>query len=199
MAAPPADQRRINADYYWTLGIAAPGLIQHGAPARGRRTCSRRLADEIGSIRDFPLYDGDLEATQGIPAPVHRLKERIAAAAGLLLVTPEYNNSVPGVFKNAIDWLSRPEANVPRALVGKPVALMGATGGPGATILAQAAWLPVLRSVGAQTWAGPRIYVPNAANVFDAEGRLTDESVRASVAKFLVGFSEFIAHATGPA
>jgi chromate reductase, NAD(P)H dehydrogenase (quinone) len=61
----------------------------------------------VGSIRDIPLYDGDLEEAQGVPGPAQALKDAIAAADGLLLVTPEYNNSIPGVFKNAIDWLSR--------------------------------------------------------------------------------------------
>ena len=66
------------------------------------------------TIRDITLYDGDVEAEQGIPAAVAALKDTIAAADGLLLVTPEYNNSIPGVFKNAIDWLSRPPADIPR-------------------------------------------------------------------------------------
>src|SRR4029077_20941453 len=64
---------------------------------------------EVASIRCIPLYDGDVEA-QGIPATVTQLKEAIVGADGVLLVTPEYNNSIPGVFKNAIDWLSRPSA-----------------------------------------------------------------------------------------
>jgi len=61
---------------------------------------------QIKTIRGIPLYDGDLEAADGIPQPVRELKEAVTAADGLLLVTPEYNNSIPGVFKNAIDWLS---------------------------------------------------------------------------------------------
>ena len=64
---------------------------------------------EIESIREIPLYDGDVEAAQGIPAAVARLKDRIGGADGVLIVTPEYNNSMPGVMKNAIDWLSRPD------------------------------------------------------------------------------------------
>src|SRR5688572_31246266 len=68
---------------------------------------------EIETIKGIPLYDGDLEASAGIPAAVAALKDKIASADGLLLVTPEYNNSLPGVFKNAIDWLSRPAADIP--------------------------------------------------------------------------------------
>ena len=153
------------------------------------------LTIEVASIREIPLYDGDLEAEHGIPEPVRALKDRIAAADALLLVTPEYNNSIPGVFKNAIDWLSRPPADIQRVFSGKPVALMGATIGRGGTALAHTAWLPVLRTLGTHTWFGPRAYVSNAAKVFDADGRLVDEGVRASVAKYLEAFSRFIARA----
>ena len=151
------------------------------------------LTIEVASIREFPLYDGDLEAEHGVPAPVQTVKDRIAAADGLLLVTPEYNNSIPGVFKNAIDWLSRPPKDIPRVFGGRPVALMGATPGPGGTTLAQSAWLPVLRTLGTELWSGPRVYVSSAAKAFDAEGRLVDEAIRGTVAKHLSGFSEFIA------
>ncbi len=149
------------------------------------------LVVEAASIRELPLYDGDVEE-QGIPEPVRLLKDRIAAADGLLLVTPEYNNSIPGVFKNAIDWLSRPPRDVPRVFGGKPVALMGATPGPGGTTLAQAAWLPVLRTLGTELWSGPRVHVSNAAQAFDATGRLVDEAVRATVTRHLAGFAEFV-------
>jgi chromate reductase, NAD(P)H dehydrogenase (quinone) len=76
-----------------------------------------------------------VEAAEGIPEPVTALKDVIAAADGLLLVTPEYNNSIPGVFKNAIDWLSRPPADIQRVFGGKPVALTGASPGGFGTIL----------------------------------------------------------------
>jgi NAD(P)H-dependent FMN reductase len=78
------------------------------------------------SIREIPLYDGDIEDEQGVPPSVQRLKDRIAEADGLLVVTPEYNNSIPGVLKNAIDWLSRPAADIPRVFRGRPVAIIGA-------------------------------------------------------------------------
>ena len=151
------------------------------------------LRIEVGSIRDVPLYDGDLETEQGVPEAVRVLKDRIAGASGLLLVTPEYNNSIPGVFKNAIDWLARPTSDIPRVFGGKPVGLMGATLGMGGTMLAHAAWLPVLRALGTQPWFGPRLHVSGASKVFDAEGRLIDEKIRASLAKYLVGFAEFVA------
>src|SRR5262245_11435250 len=94
---------------------------------------------ELASIREIPLYDGDVDA-QGQPAAVVALKERIAAADGLLLATPEFNYSLPGVLKNAIDWLSRPAKDIPRVFGGRAVGVIG-TGGPGGTRLAQAAWL----------------------------------------------------------
>jgi NAD(P)H-dependent FMN reductase len=157
------------------------------------------LAIEIASIRDFPLYDGDVEAEHGLPAAATALKDRIAAADGLLLVTPEYNNGIPGVFKNAIDWLSRPAKDIARVFGGKPVALMGATPGPGGTAMAHAAWLPVLRTLGTAPFYGPRVQVANAAKVFDAEGRLIDDAVRANVTKLVAGFAEFVGRFARPA
>jgi len=147
---------------------------------------------EIASIRDVPLYDGDVELEHGIPAPVQALKDRVAAASGVLLVTPEYNNSIPGVFKNAIDWMSRPPADIARVFRDRPVALMGATPGPGSTILAHAAWLQVLRTLGMRTWNGPRLMISRADTVFDEAGRLKDEALRKQVQSFMAGFGRFM-------
>src|SRR5512147_2891920 len=82
---------------------------------------------EIGSIRGIPLYDGDLEASIGIPQAVADLKARMIASDGVLLVTPEYNNGIPGVFKNAIDWVSRPASDIPRVFGDRPFAVVGAS------------------------------------------------------------------------
>jgi NAD(P)H-dependent FMN reductase len=148
----------------------------------------------IGTIRGIPLYDGDLEAAEGVPAPVAALKDRIAAADGLLLVTPEYNNSIPGVFKNAIDWLSRPPADIARVFGGRPVAVIGASPGGFGTILSQNAWLPVLRTLGTDPWFGGRLLVSCAQGAFDAAtGGLTDAAVEGQLRKFLEGFAAFIA------
>lgn len=150
------------------------------------------LEIEVASISGFPLYDGDLEREQGVPSMVSELKDRIASADGLLLVTPEYNNSIPGTFKNAIDWLSRPPKDIARVFGDKPVGLMGATPGRGGTRMAQAAWLPVLRTLGAHLWSSGQLYVASAGESFDAEGRLTDAKVRELLQKYLDGFARFV-------
>jgi NAD(P)H-dependent FMN reductase len=147
---------------------------------------------EVETLKGIPLYDGDLEATEGVPATVTALKDRIANADGLLLVTPEYNNSIPGVFKNGIDWLSRPPGDIPRVFGGRPVAVMGASPGGFGTVLSQNAWLPVLRTLGTRPWFGGRIMVSRANNVFDEKGELVDEQVRAQLQRFLSSFADFV-------
>lgn len=143
------------------------------------------------SIRGIPLYDGDVEDSQGLPPAVHRLKARIAEADGVLLVTPEYNNSLPGVLKNAVDWLSRPAADIPRVFRGRPVAIMGATTGPGGTALSQAAWLPVVRVLGMRPWCEARVLIPDAGRVFDGTGRVVDAATSERIRAFVEGFAGF--------
>lgn len=147
----------------------------------------------IESIAAIPLYNGDEEVAHGVPEPVARLKDAIASADALLFVTPEYNNSVPGVAKNAIDWCTRPPGDVPRVFGGKPVAIAGASPGGFGTILSQNAWLPVFRTLGASLYPG-KLLVSRAGNVFDANGNITDPAVKESVAKFIAGF---VAHVRG--
>lgn len=142
---------------------------------------------EIASIAEFPLYDGDVEAEHGLPAAVTALKDRIAAADALLLVTPEYNGSIPGVFKNAIDWMSR-GGDMARVFGDKPVAIMGATPGMGGTRLAQTAWLPVLRVLGANAWFGKQLYVTGASKVFGPDGALVDDKIGQLVGEFMTAF-----------
>lgn len=148
---------------------------------------------EIGTIKGIPLYDGDVEAASGVPPAAAKLKEQIVAADGLLLVTPEYNNSIPGVFKNAIDWLSRPSADIPRVFGGRKVAVIGASPSGFGTLLAQNAWLPVLKTLGTNAWFGGRLQVSRAGDVFDKDGKLVDERVREQLRKFLAGFVDFAA------
>jgi chromate reductase, NAD(P)H dehydrogenase (quinone) len=142
----------------------------------------------IESIAGIPLYNGDDEAARGVPEPVARLKDAIASADGLFLVSPEYNNSVPGATKNAIDWLSRPPSDIARVFGGKPVAIAGASQGGFGTILSQNAWLPVFRTLGAELWSGGRLLVSRAASVIGANGEITDNATRESIGKFIAGF-----------
>lgn len=147
---------------------------------------------EIASIRDIPLYDGDLEVSSGLPAAVSELKAIIANADGLLLATPEYNNSIPGVMKNAIDWLTRPGGDIPKVFGGLPVAVIGASPGGFGTVMAQAAWLPVLRALGTYPWFGGRLLVPRAGHVFDESMSIAHADMREHLRAFITGFSEFV-------
>jgi len=144
---------------------------------------------EIGSIRGIPLYDGDLESASGIPEAAQKLKAQIMDCDGLLLVTPEYNNGIPGVFKNAIDWLSRPASDIPKVFGNRPVAVIGASPGGFGTILAQDAWLPVLRTLGTCPWFGGRLMVSRAGKVFSENGELTDDAMRTQLRNFMSGFA----------
>ncbi|MEP6606703.1 MAG: NADPH-dependent FMN reductase [Nitrosospira sp.] len=147
---------------------------------------------ELTTLKSIPLYDGDMEANEGIPQAVIALQEQIAAADGLLLATPEYNNSIPGVFKNAIDWLSRPPGDIVRVFGGRPVAVMGASPSGFGTVLSQNAWLPVLRILGTHPWFGGRLLVSRANHIFNESGEMVDEAARRQLREFLVGFVEFV-------
>ena len=146
---------------------------------------------DAATLHGIPLYDGDLEQREGLPAPVAELKERIVASDGVLLVTPEYNNGIPGVFKNAIDWLSRSAADIPRVFGNRPFVVIGASPGGFGTILSQAAWLPVLRTLGTRHWSGGRLMVSRAGQAFDEQGAIRDEALRKQLGAFLHGFAQF--------
>ncbi|MDT8319651.1 MAG: NADPH-dependent FMN reductase [Xanthomonadales bacterium] len=174
------------------LGIS--GSLRKGSynTALLRAACERFPGlIEVASIRDIPLYDGDLEQV-GFPDSVQQLKDRLLQANGLLIASPEYNNSVPGVLKNAIDWLSRPSQGVDNAFRGKPVAVLGASPGHFGTILSQDAWLSVFRGLSAQHWMGRRLLVAAAAERFDEHGGLSDENLAGQLETFVSGFVDFI-------
>lgn len=166
--------------YNTALLRAAAGLIEGDAQI------------EVATLHGIPLYDADIEAGEGLPPAVQELKARIIAADGLLLVTPEYNNGIPGVFKNAIDWLSRPDTDTYRVFGGKPVAVTGASPGNFGTMLAQSHWLPVLRTLKTQPWFGGRLMVSRAGTIFNEASELTDERVRVQLREFVNGFTRFI-------
>jgi NAD(P)H-dependent FMN reductase len=146
---------------------------------------------ELATLHGIPLYDGDVEDKDGIPPAVVQLKERIVASDGVLLVTPEYNAGIPGVFKNAIDWCSRPSADIRKVFGQRPFAVIGASQGNFGTILSQNAWHSVLKRLGAQQWFGGTVMVSRAAQAFDAQGELQDAKIVEQIRKFMEGFAQF--------
>lgn len=178
--------------------VAISGSLRRASLNTALMRAAADLAPEGTSVvchtlHGIPLYDGDVEASEGIPASVAALKEEIVGADGLLLVTPEYNNAIPGVFKNAIDWLTRPAADIGRVFGGRRVAVIGASPGAFGTTLAQTAWLPVLRTLGTEPWWGGRLMVTHAGAAFDADGALVSDEVRERLRRFVAGFSAFAA------
>jgi len=154
------------------------------AAARAPGDLSISVYGELGSV---PLFNEDLEADGG-PEPVTRLRAAIVRSDALLIATPEYNQSLPGVVKNLVDWLSRGE---PEVLAGKPVGIFGVTAGPWGTRLAQAALRQTLTACGALIMPQPQLYLADAGNAFDAEGRLADERVGARLDGFLGKLKEW--------
>ncbi|MGE8279519.1 MAG: NADPH-dependent FMN reductase [Stenotrophomonas sp.] len=122
------------------------------------------------SIADVPLFDEDLEKEHPAgPDGVRRLRAAIAAADAVLIATPEYNQSLPGVLKNTIDWLSRKTTDGQEVLAGKPIAIIGATPGAWGTRLAQAQLRQALVATGSLVMPAPMLFVRDAARVFDAD------------------------------
>lgn len=147
---------------------------------------------DIADIHAVPLYDGDVEAA-GVPSAVAALKAQVTAADALLIATPEYNHSTPGVLKNALDWMSRPPQDPP-VFARRPVAVIGASPGPFGSARSQPALLPVLRALQARVFAdAPPFYVPAAHAAFDADGQLVDAKQRTHLAAFLQAFADFAA------
>lgn len=145
--------------------------------------------EPLGGVGDLPLYDGDVEA-QGLPAAALAMADAIRAADGLIICTPEYNNSVPGVLKNAIDWLSR----VPRQpFAEKPVALQSASPGQFGGARSQLALRPVLATLNAFVLNRPGVLIGQARSKFDpASGELTDAETLEQIRKQLVAFEAFV-------
>ena len=136
---------------------------------------------EIGAIDDIPLYNEDVRAA-GLPASVERFRNQIASADAVLIVSPEYNFSVPGVLKNAIDWASRPP-NQP--FNEKPVAIMGASGGPVGTARMQYDLRKILASINAFLLLKPEVFIGQAGAKIDEAGNLTDETTKDFIRKLL--------------
>lgn len=144
---------------------------------------------ELATLHGIPLYDADLEASDGIPAAVTTLRDQIKASDGLIIVTPEYNAGMPGVLKNGLDWLTRPGEELKPTFGARPTALAGATPGAWGTALAQSGALITLRQLGVHLYPG-YLRISRAADVMTDSG--IDDKTAGQAEKWLAGFIEFI-------
>lgn len=170
------------------LGLS--GSLRKGSFNTAILHAARELAPDGMRIRphtleDIPVYNDDLREN-GYPAPVQALREEIAAADAVLIATPEYNYSIPGVLKNAIDWASRPPD---QPFEGKPVAIMGASPGRLGTARAQYHLRQCFVFLDSRVMNRPEVMVGGAHTMIDEDGRLTDEGTRTHIAKMLEAFA----------
>lgn len=175
------------------LGIA--GSLRERSYNRALLRAAIELAPEGMTIETFeqlgeiPLFNADVE-TRGLPEPVQHLKDRIRAADGVLIVTAEYNYSIPGVLKNAIDWASRPARESPWN--GKPLALMSVSGNTTGGVRAQLHLRQVVLYLNMFPINKPEVFVTFAAQKFDENLNLIDEPTRDAVRRELEAFAEWI-------
>lgn len=167
--------------------------LLHAAVTQAPASLRLQLFDALAAV---PLLDEDLESSD--PAGVQALRAAVAAADGVVIATPEYNQAIPGVLKNALDWLSR-ESPAGEVLAGKPVAVLGASSGPWGTRLAQASVRQVLHTCGALVMPAPSLFVARAAERFDAQGWLTDTATLQSLQSFLLAFESWMERLAAPA
>ncbi len=157
--------------------------------AYAAKTAPEGTTVEIFDLKPIPFFDQDVEA-QGYPEAVAKLHAAVGAADGVLIATPEYNSGIPGVLKNALDWMSRPPGKSNCA--GKPVTVMSTSPGASGGIRAQVSILPVLTGMGMLPLVGAAAAVPNAGASFDVDGNLTDDRAKTVVAGQLKAFATWI-------
>jgi len=145
---------------------------------------------EAPPFSEFPLYNADVETSTGFPAAVQNLAEAVRAADGVIIVTPEYNFSIPGALKNAIDWVSR----VPnQPFTGKPVAIQSASAGPLGGGRMQYSLRQVLLFLNATTFGRPEIFIGNCSTRIDAKtGEITDPQTVELIRQQLAAFAKFV-------
>jgi len=173
------------------LGIA--GSLRQGSYNRGLLRAAAGLLPsgavlDLVELTDIPHFNADVLAA-GEPPVVSEFKERIRQADALLIATPENNYSIPGVLKNAIDWASRP--NKSSVLKGKPIGIIGASSGEGATARAQLALRQVFVVTHSLAMVQPELRVPFAGQKFDENGELIDDDIRKRLKTFLAALVEW--------
>lgn len=178
------------------LGIA--GSLRKASFNRAALRAAQQLMPEgvtleIFDLDGIPPFNQDDEAHP--PKRVVQLKQRVRAADAILFVTPEYNYSIPGVLKNAIDWASRPYGDC--SWEGKPAAIMGASVGPLGTSRAQYHLRQVFVFLNMYPLNRPEVMIANASQRFDEKGNLTDEDTKAHIQKLLVALVAWAKHHEG--
>lgn len=178
------------------LGVS--GSLRKGSFNSAALRAARDLAPagmhiEIADISEVPLYNEDVRA-KGFPPVVEDLRRRVKEADGVLVVTPEYNYSIPGVLKNTIDWISRPPE---QPFDGKPIALMGASGGALGTARAQYHLRQSFVFMNAFIMNRPEVMIGAAQTKFDAQGNLTDQTTRDFLAAMLIAFEAWVRRIAG--
>jgi chromate reductase len=158
--------------------------LLHMAAACAPAGLGIRVCDGLGAI---PLFDEDIEHEASAAGPVADLRRMVKAADGLLFSTPEYNQSIPGVLKNIVDWLSRDGS-----LVDKPVAVIGATPGRWGTRLAQSTLRHVLYATESRVMPAPTLFLAEADRAFDPHGRLVDGQTIQRLREVLTAFAAWI-------
>jgi chromate reductase, NAD(P)H dehydrogenase (quinone) len=163
---------------------ALPGLAPEGMSVK-----------EAPSFADFPLYNADVQEASGVPAAVQKLADAVRAADGVIFNTPEYNFSIPGGLKNALDWLSR----VPnQPFVGKPIAIQSATGGPLGGGRMQYDLRRAMLFLDALAFGRPEIFIGNCSQRIDAKtGQITDQQTVGFIRQQLAAFAKFIEQHVG--
>ena len=161
--------------------LAIPGALRKGSFNRmllNEAITAFGPAKVLEADLNLPLYDGDLEEAEGIPAAVQQLADQIATADAIVIASPEYNKGIPGVLKNALDWVSRVPGNV---LAGKPVVVISAAAGRTGGETAQFMVLSCLAQLQVRLIPGPAVLVAGAMHEFDDDGKLTNDLYKAAL------------------
>ena len=143
---------------------------------------------QILPLHELPLYNQDRDAD--MPEPVQRLKREIAAADGVVFITPEYNRSIPGVLKNALDWASRPYGQ--NAFARKPGAVLGVSLGPVGTAVAQQHLRTVLAYLDVATLGQPEVFIQHSEGLFGEDGKVGKENVGQLLQRWLDAYLRWV-------
>lgn len=170
------------------VGSLRKDSYNHAALKAAQELVPEGVVLNLIELHGIPVFDQDKETA--MPASVREFKRRIMAADAILFATPEYNNSIPGGLKNAIDWASRPYGE--SAWQGKPAALMGASVGSLGTVRAQGHLRQILVALNMPVVNHPDVIIGNAAQRFDQHGRLNDETTRLFIAQLLEALLQLV-------